>query len=100
MTDLPRRLRAQAEQCALHGSPLTAALLVHEGQHDTAARLAGAADHLRADSYVGAPMELAAREWLHRRLTHALGPAVDTQRLAGRQLDRIAALTLAAESLG
>ena len=28
MTDLPRRFRAQAEQCALHGSPLTAALLV------------------------------------------------------------------------
>jgi hypothetical protein len=27
VTDLPRRLRAQAEQCALHGSPLTAALL-------------------------------------------------------------------------
>ena len=27
MTDLPRRLRAQAEQCAAHGSPLTAALL-------------------------------------------------------------------------
>jgi hypothetical protein len=27
MTDLPRRFRAQAEQCALHGSPLTAALL-------------------------------------------------------------------------
>ena len=27
MTDLQRRFRAQAEQCALHGSPLTAALL-------------------------------------------------------------------------
>jgi hypothetical protein len=27
MTGLPSRLRAQAEQCALHGSPLTAALL-------------------------------------------------------------------------
>jgi hypothetical protein len=27
MTDLPRRFRAQAEQCALHGSPLTAELL-------------------------------------------------------------------------
>lgn len=27
MSDLPRRFRAQAEQCALHGSPLTAALL-------------------------------------------------------------------------
>jgi len=27
MTDLPRRLRAQAEQCALHGSPLTARIL-------------------------------------------------------------------------
>src|SRR4051795_13256755 len=27
MTDLPRRLRAQAEQCALHGSPLTGAIL-------------------------------------------------------------------------
>jgi hypothetical protein len=27
MTDLPRRFRAQAEQCALHGSPLTATLL-------------------------------------------------------------------------
>ncbi|MDX6197584.1 MAG: hypothetical protein QOJ79_735 [Actinomycetota bacterium] len=27
MTDLPTRFRAQAEQCALHGSPLTAGLL-------------------------------------------------------------------------
>jgi hypothetical protein len=27
VTDLPRRFRAQAEQCAQHGSPLTAALL-------------------------------------------------------------------------
>jgi hypothetical protein len=27
MTELPKRFRAQAEQCALHGSPLTAALL-------------------------------------------------------------------------
>ena len=27
MTDLPRRLRAQAEQCDLHGSPLTARIL-------------------------------------------------------------------------
>jgi hypothetical protein len=27
VTDLPTRLRAQAEQCALHGSPLTGALL-------------------------------------------------------------------------
>jgi hypothetical protein len=27
MSDLPKRFRAQAEQCALHGSPLTAALL-------------------------------------------------------------------------
>jgi hypothetical protein len=27
VTDLPTRFRAQAEQCALHGSPLTAALL-------------------------------------------------------------------------
>jgi hypothetical protein len=27
VSDLPRRFRAQAEQCALHGSPLTAALL-------------------------------------------------------------------------
>ncbi|MBK5305838.1 MAG: DUF2332 domain-containing protein [Frankiaceae bacterium] len=27
MTDLPTRFRAQAEQCGLHGSPLTAALL-------------------------------------------------------------------------
>jgi predicted ATPase/class 3 adenylate cyclase len=79
---------------------LTAALLVHDGEHATAARLAGAADHLRADAYVGAPLELAARQWLHRRLANALGERADSHRLSGRQLDRVAALSLAAESLG
>ncbi|MBK5305839.1 MAG: adenylate/guanylate cyclase domain-containing protein [Frankiaceae bacterium] len=79
---------------------LTAAFLVHEGEHATAARLAGAADHLRADAYLGAPLELAAREWLQRRLAQALGTAADSQRLAGIRLDRVAALALAAEALG
>jgi predicted ATPase/class 3 adenylate cyclase len=79
---------------------LTAALLVSEKDHVTAARLAGAADHLRGDVYVGAPLELAARAWLQRRITQALGPTADRERLAGGRLDRAAALTLAAEALG
>lgn len=49
MTDLPRRLRAQAEQCAAHGSALTAALLLgaaddYEAGGPTAELLAPHAD--------------------------------------------------------
>ena len=36
MTDLPKRFRAQAEQCARHGSPLTAALLHGAADDDEA----------------------------------------------------------------
>ena len=42
----------------------------------------------------------AARDWLHRRITQALGPAAERERLAGLRLDRAAALSLAAEALG
>ena len=79
---------------------LTAALLVNEHEHTTAARLAGAADHLRAEAYVGAPLEIAARDWLHRRIAQALGPAGERERLAGLRLDRAAALALAAQAIG
>jgi predicted ATPase len=79
---------------------LTAALLVNEREHAIAARLAGAADHLRADLFIGAPLEVAAREWLQRRITQTLGPAAERERLAGLRLDRAAALALAAEALG
>ena len=74
MTDLPRRLRAQAEQCALHGSPLTAALLY--GAADDYDHGGPTADLLRphADDPSGTVPSLRLAGALHRLVLERKAP--------------------------
>src|SRR4051794_2851123 len=74
MTDLPRRIRAQAEQCDLHGSPLTATLLY--GAADDYEAGGPAADLLRphADDPSGSVPSLRLAGALHRLVLERKAP--------------------------
>ena len=74
MTELPRRLRAQAEQCDLHGSPLTAAILY--GAADDYDAGGPTADLLRphADDPSGSVPSLRLAGALHRLVLERRAP--------------------------
>jgi hypothetical protein len=76
MSDLPRRFRAQAEQCALHGSPLTARLLFAAADDYDAG---GPVHHLLqplADQPSGSVPSLRFAGALHRMVLDGRAPAL------------------------
>ncbi|MDT7570673.1 MAG: hypothetical protein QOE05_847 [Actinomycetota bacterium] len=76
MTDLPRRFRAQAEQCALHGSPLTAAVLFGAADdYDAGAPVRDLLQPL-ADQPSGSVPSLRFAGALHRMVLEGRAPAL------------------------
>jgi hypothetical protein len=76
MTDLPRRFRAQAEQCARHGSPLTAALLFGAADDYDASGPAYQLLLPHADDPSGSVPSLRFAGALHRMVLEGRAPAL------------------------
>ena len=76
MTDLPTRFRAQAEQCGLHGSPLTAALLVGAADDYVAGGSARALLLPHAEDPSGSVPSLRFAGALHRMVLEGRAPAL------------------------
>ena len=76
MSELPRRFRAQAEQCAKHGSPLTAALLFGAADDYEAGGPAHALLLRHADDPSGSAPSLRFAGALHRLVLEGRAPAL------------------------